>query len=49
MYHFGGWQHEALTIHDVAGESYENEGVDDLNVVSKSAVPDIECDKFSTK
>lgn len=49
MHHFGGWQHEALTIRDVAGEGYENEDVDDLNVVSKSAVSDIECDKSSMK
>ena len=49
MHHFCGWQHEALTIRDVAGERYENEDVDDLNIVSGSTVPDIECDKSSTK
>ena len=49
MHHFGGWQHEALTIRDVAGEDYENEDVDNLNVVNISAVPDIECDKSNTK
>jgi hypothetical protein len=49
MHYFGGWQHEALTTRDVAGEGYENEDVDDSDVVSESTVPDIECDKSSTK
>ena len=49
MHHFGGWQHEVLTTRDVAGEGYENEDVNDSDVVSESTVPDIECDKSSTK
>ena len=49
MHRFGGRQHEALTTRDVAGEGYENEDVDDSDVVSESTVPDMECDKSSTK
>ena len=49
MHHFGGWQHEVLTPRDVAGEGYENEDVDDYDIVKESIIPDIECDKSSTK